>query len=1458
MNAHGVAYAPQQFPPNAFYNAQNKGTLQPGQLIQIQSLTVTVERFLSQGGFAHVYLVRSAAPINGTIHHVLKRMLVADPAMLKEVNKEVDVMRVLRGHANIVNLIDSTINRLPDGRHEVFILMEFCAGGGIIDMMNRRLRERLTEGEILQIFVDVCEGVAAMHYLKPALLHRDLKVENILQANETSYKLCDFGSAATVTRPPTTPPELQALENDLNRHTTLQYRAPEMVDPHLRRPIDEKSDVWALGVLLYKLCYYTTPFEEHGPLAILNVQYKIPPYPVYSQRLITLITSMLREHGTQRPTVFQLLDMVHQMRGTKSRFRYNIPPPVLSPTLPRSPEDIVTFRDSAKGPSGSSQFAAAMQARQHIPEAIAPMRRGRPNMGGAGGIDDLDLPTPRGAHFKSITTNERWAPSTREAPAALGGSGRPMQLLGANRPNQAESNQQSSPWDGLGSLGGGKDTVNGFGDSFDPGLLAARRNLQPISGVQSTPPADSSSTSSSQKQQSTVTSSPVMSTHQSRMTMPTPSRLLQARPPMQPKKDSFEDIVSGNLSPPSSSMPRPPSNSSIQNGLVSAFSRPSTAADSIISTGTGVSSVAVVEGAAALSAAERFPSIEQLESIPREKPQAPLGPRAPSPMKPSHLSQNRPSTYSQLSKLSLTGGLPLDHDILTPPPPVPMSGVRSQQVTGTAMKGPAPAATNLFINPLASHQISSQNLGPLAGGKSPPIPPSLARFTLQDRPPSRFLTAERPLAPHRKPTRKQNSISDNKPDTSAVVKKQPTPPQHDLLGPTPPGHQVASSQPTPSPSAAQRDWLMDDDIVLNTIAKSSTGSMQPRLPTPDTAYTDPNKAKRATMGTALISNGRGAPISAIPSSFGGMVGKTPVDLFNPSWQRSGIPQATTQSMQPPSTRPDVTSSGPARPGAQEVTSPLNRRRSNTVSRSSQNEPLPPLLPPRPTQQVARAPSPAQKAGVAPLLTENWSPVEAHFPTPAKSAFGETQTGADSSENDEGPEDVESADLNRMRMRMREQAKAQELRNENANHYASSSSKTRDTAPQYRQHEARQGSVHDLVDIWGGGSKPPSVTSPEPSQSFNSQSGHQKAPSRDLMKFPESSNALDSPIQTSYNRAVHLFPPLDSIERRASPSSASGSEKDTDAPRPPPPQKRFSGSRGRPAHLQTDRARPQSLFIPSLQAGVSFPTSKHSPQDSLAIPSPSQDSPHSQFNRQRTPRRGSISDMVSRYEALSVVSGSGASGYTASTESGPASPKPKPVLGTKPVGSRPLGAHTTMPPSGAIPLPGLDSAIKDSKMNAPMKMRTSPSLFKSIASPTESTSTSANYMRDKDSSVGSYHTQTQNLQPPASEQGRSGSPRSASGTISDTNEDILLVSPRPRPTPHHSIDLNNDAALARARTPPARRSASPEQVYRGVGKLIDQWQKKSEENDAKARVGQRPGGPRQQRKDGVPPKVPLNN
>jgi AP2-associated kinase len=170
--------------------------------------------------------------------------------------------------------------------------MEYCAGGGLIDFMNTRLQHRLTEPEIINIFADIAEGVACMHYLKPPLLHRDLKIENVLITSKgpsKRFKLCDFGSSAPPKPAPTSVVECRLMEEDVQKHTTLQYRSPEMVDVYRKQPLNEKSDIWALGVFLYKLCYYTTPFEDQGQLAILNASYRFPSSPPFSDRLKRLI-----------------------------------------------------------------------------------------------------------------------------------------------------------------------------------------------------------------------------------------------------------------------------------------------------------------------------------------------------------------------------------------------------------------------------------------------------------------------------------------------------------------------------------------------------------------------------------------------------------------------------------------------------------------------------------------------------------------------------------------------------------------------------------------------------------------------------------------------------------------------------------------------------------------------------------------------------------------------------------------------------------------------------------------------------------------------------------------------------------------------------------------------------------------------------------------------------------------
>ncbi|CAE6461215.1 unnamed protein product [Rhizoctonia solani] len=438
----------------AYYQQQmamaQKGPLQPGQTIKLTQYTVTVERYLSQvtverylsqGGFAHVYLVRTSTPVMGTTQHVLKRMAVADVATLAEVKKEVDIMRLLRGHPNIVHLLDSASRPLPNGQHEVYILMEFCQGGGIIDMMNRRLRERLTEKDILQIFVDVCEAVACMHSLQPALLHRDLKVENILQASETSFKLCDFGSAApSKPKPPSTMEEIKLLEADLNRSTTLQYRAPEMVDVYLRRPIDEKSDVWALGVLLYKLCYYTTPFEAHGPLAILHVQYSIPGYPVYSKELNALIGCMLRELGVQRPSVFEVLNVVHRMRGTKSMFNYTRPqiPAQIQPPQPTQDQLIQIARNGQQQQVPSAREKQLREQKEAL-DAMG-MRRGRPD------ASPSPVPPQSSSHQSSShqsSSHTHQSSSHTQQPTSSLPTHQPLAPLTRSRPSKSGSDRGS-------------------------------------------------------------------------------------------------------------------------------------------------------------------------------------------------------------------------------------------------------------------------------------------------------------------------------------------------------------------------------------------------------------------------------------------------------------------------------------------------------------------------------------------------------------------------------------------------------------------------------------------------------------------------------------------------------------------------------------------------------------------------------------------------------------------------------------------------------------------------------------------------------------------------------------------------------------------------------------------------------------------------------------------------------
>lgn len=156
----------------------------------------------------------------------------------------------------------------------------------------------------MQIFCDVAEAVSRLHHCQTPIIHRDLKVENILQNEAGNYVLCDFGSATGKVLNPNVH-GVQAVEEEIKKYTTLSYRAPEMVDLYNGKPITVKADVWALGCLLYKLCFFTLPFGE-STLAIQSGTFTIPDNSRYSKGVHKLIRYMLEPDYEKRPNIYQV------------------------------------------------------------------------------------------------------------------------------------------------------------------------------------------------------------------------------------------------------------------------------------------------------------------------------------------------------------------------------------------------------------------------------------------------------------------------------------------------------------------------------------------------------------------------------------------------------------------------------------------------------------------------------------------------------------------------------------------------------------------------------------------------------------------------------------------------------------------------------------------------------------------------------------------------------------------------------------------------------------------------------------------------------------------------------------------------------------------------------------------------------------------------------------------------
>ena len=280
-----------------------------------------VEEMFAEGGMARVYKARE---LSTSTRVAMKQMLVpADRQDAQsEAEREADLHARLSDHPNVVTLFSRDVSRAeahrPDGGFvQTLLVMELCERS-LAQHINAHVeaKTRMTEEEVLKAFAACSSAVGYMHSQTPPLIHRDVKPENLLLAPDGIWKLCDFGSVAVGELVMTTPMERARAETDVGKNTTPTYRAPEMWDVFRWGAIGKPADVWALGCLLYQLCFQRLPFGAEAKMPALNGSYSLPSGHGRSAGVVRLISELLRVEPNKRPLAADLAGRAERLVET--------------------------------------------------------------------------------------------------------------------------------------------------------------------------------------------------------------------------------------------------------------------------------------------------------------------------------------------------------------------------------------------------------------------------------------------------------------------------------------------------------------------------------------------------------------------------------------------------------------------------------------------------------------------------------------------------------------------------------------------------------------------------------------------------------------------------------------------------------------------------------------------------------------------------------------------------------------------------------------------------------------------------------------------------------------------------------------------------------------------------------------------------------------------------------------
>jgi len=217
-----------------------------------------VRRLLGQGAQKIVYLAHDARLERDVALAALKTDDL-NATTLARLQREVCTMARLGDHPHIVPVYD-----VGDESGQPYIVSQYMVGGTVEESVRRADGRRLPIDRVLRMADELCSALSYAH--EHRVIHRDLKPSNVWLTADGATKLGDFGLAVALDRSRLT------LEGEFVG--TAAYMAPEQAWGH---PPDERSDLYALGAMLYEMVTGRTPFEGETTVAVLSQHASTPP-----------------------------------------------------------------------------------------------------------------------------------------------------------------------------------------------------------------------------------------------------------------------------------------------------------------------------------------------------------------------------------------------------------------------------------------------------------------------------------------------------------------------------------------------------------------------------------------------------------------------------------------------------------------------------------------------------------------------------------------------------------------------------------------------------------------------------------------------------------------------------------------------------------------------------------------------------------------------------------------------------------------------------------------------------------------------------------------------------------------------------------------------------------------------------------------------------------------------------